>query len=112
MQPVVDARLTVALGQPGFERLPHGVTHGLQGEVDDRGGAADRRGDGAGAVIVGRHRAAEGHIQMSVHVDAAGHHQQACGVDHRVSRGGKVGADLQDGLAFEEHSRRAAGRQR
>ncbi len=40
---------------------------------------------------------------MGVNVDAAGHHQQAGGVDDRVARGGNVRADLLDGLAVEEH---------
>ena len=102
MQPVVDARLAVALGQPGFQSLAHGVAPGLQGEVDDGGGSAYGCGDGAGAVIVGRYGAAEGHIQMGVHVDAAGHHQQAGGIDHGVAGGGNVGADLLDRLAVAE----------
>ena len=81
----------------------HGVAHGLQGEIDDGGGAAYGGGHGAGAVVVGRDGSAEGHIEMGVHVDAAGHDQQALGIDDGVAGGINAGADLGDGFAVEQH---------
>ena len=102
MQPVVDARLTVALGQPGFQSLTHGVAAGLQGEVDDGGRSAHGCSDGAGAVIVSRYCAAEGHIEMGVHVDAAGHNEETGRVDYGVAGSGNVGGDLLDRLSVTE----------
>ena len=46
---------------------------GLDGEIDDGGGAAEGRGARAGLEIVGGGGAAERHVEMRVHVDAAGH---------------------------------------
>ena len=102
MQSIVDAGLAVALGQPGFQSLTHGVAHGLKGEVDDRGGSAHGCGDGAGAVIVGGDCAAEGHIKMGVHIDAAGHNQETGGVDYGVAARRNVGGDLPDRLSVTQ----------
>ncbi len=102
VQSEVDARFAVALGQPGFQSLGHGVAARLKGEVDDGGGSADGCGDGAGAVIVSGDGAAEGHVEMGVHVDAAGHNEQTRGIDDGVAVGGDVGGDLLDGLAVKE----------
>ncbi len=102
VQSVVDAGLAVALGQPGFQSLTHGVAAGLQGEVDDGGGSAHGCGDGAGAVIVGGYGAAEGHVEMGVHVDAAGHNEETGGIDHGVAGSGNVGGDLPDRLSVTE----------
>ena len=102
VQPVVDAGLAVALGQPGLQSLTHGVAPGLQGEVDDGGGSAHGRGDGAGAVIVGGYGAAEGHIEMGVHVDPAGHNEETRGVNDRVPGSGNIGGDLADRLSVTE----------
>ena len=47
-----------------------------------RGGAAERRGHGAGAEGVDRARGAELPVQVRVHVDRAGHDQEPAGVVH------------------------------
>ena len=91
----------------------HGVARGLQGEVDDGRGSADGCGDGAGAVIVGRNGAAEGHIEMGVNIDAAGHHQQTGGIDHACGpSAGMLGATCGNRLAVDRARRLAAGRPR
>ena len=54
----------------------------LVGEVDHRGGAAERRRHGAGAEGVDRARGAELPVEMGVHVDRAGHDQEPAGVVH------------------------------
>ena len=53
----------------------------MNGEVDERGGAAEGRGDRAGLEIVGAGGAAEGHVEVSVDVDAAGEEEEVGGVD-------------------------------
>ncbi len=57
---------------PGVEGVAQRLAFVLNGEIDQRGGAAEGRGARAGLEIVGAGGAAEGHVQMRVHVDAAG----------------------------------------
>jgi len=52
----------------------------LDGEVDERGGASESGGDGAGLEVVGAGGAAERHVEMGVDVDAARDDQAAGGV--------------------------------
>jgi len=72
----------------------------LDGEVDERGGAAEGGGDGAGLEIVGAGGAAEGHIEVRVDVDASGDYEHANGVDdaRRVFRR-ELGGDGSDFIA-------------
>ena len=87
---------------PGVESLAERLAFVLDGEVDQCGGAAESRGDGAGLEIVGAGRAAEGHVEMRVNVDASGDDQTAGGVDHfaRVF-GGELGSDGGDFIAVD-----------
>ena len=73
-----------ALRHPVVERVPHRLAAVLDGEVDEAGGAAERGGDRAGLEVVGRVGAAERHVEVRVHVDAAGHHVLARGVDRAL----------------------------
>ena len=54
----------------------------LNGEVDQRGRAAESRSAGAGFKIVGAGGASEGHVEMRVHVDAAGENIFSSGVQN------------------------------
>ena len=74
----------------------------LNREVDDRRRAAERRGDRAGLEIVGRGRAAERHVHVGVHVDAAGQDELALGVDDPIGRHRQGRADGGDLLALDE----------
>ena len=99
-----------ALPSAFFHQVSSAVAHlgaaRLDGEIDDGCGAADGRGARAGLEVVGGIGAAEGHVEMSVRVDAAGQQQQAGGIDDYVRcRGGNAGADFLDGSR-----RRSAGR--
>ena len=59
---------------------------------------------GAGGVVVGGDGAAEGHVQVGVHVDAAGHDEQACRIDDVCGHAASMSAaDLADLLAFDQH---------
>ena len=69
---VVDGGFVVGLGHPGVEGVAESLTFVLDGEVDERGGAAEGCGDCTGLEIVGAGGAAEGHVEMRVDVDAAG----------------------------------------
>jgi hypothetical protein len=81
VQAVIDAGFALGLFPPGVERVAHARAFGLDGEIDDGGGAAEGRRARAGFEIVGGRGAAEGHVEVGVDVDAAGHHQHAGGVD-------------------------------
>jgi hypothetical protein len=99
---VVGHRFVVGFFHPGIEGLAERVAFVLDGEVDERGGAAKSGGDGAGLEIVGAGGAAKGHVEMGVDVDAAGDHQAAGGVDN--ARGivrGKLGGDGGDFVAVD-----------
>src|SRR5260370_6238691 len=78
---VVGDRFGLGFLHPGVESLAQGLSFVLDGEIDERGGAAKGCGDGAGFEIVRAGGAAEGHVEVGVHVDAAGEHEVIGGVD-------------------------------
>src|SRR5439155_5130927 len=65
-------------------------------------GAAEGRGAGSGLEIVGRDRAAEGHVDVGVRVDAAGQDQQAGGVQDRVGLDLQTAADRGHDRVFDQ----------
>jgi len=69
---VVGDGFVVGFLHPGVEGLAERLAFVLDGEIDERGGAAKGGGNGAGLEIVGAGGAAEGHVQMGVDIDAAG----------------------------------------
>ena len=97
-------RFAFGLLPPGVERVAHACAAGLDGEIDDGGGAAERRRARAGFEIVARSGAAEGHVEMRVHVDAAGQQQHAGGVEHlSPAARGNARADFLDAFAFDQN---------
>ena len=103
VQAVVDAGFALGLLPPGVEGGAHLRSAGLDGEIDNRCGPADGSGPRAGLEVVGGCGAAEGHVEMSVRVDAAGQKQQAGCVDDGLrGRCGDAGADLLDDCAVDE----------
>ena len=89
---VVGHRLARRLAHPVVERVPHRLAAVLDGEVHEAGRAAEGRRDGAGLEVVGGGGAAKRHVEMGVHVDAAGHHVLAGRVDGAV---GAIALDRQ-----------------
>ena len=69
---VVADGLARGLAHPGVEGLAQLLAFVLNGEVDQRGRSAEGGGARAGFEIVGAGGAAEGHVEMRMHVDAAG----------------------------------------
>ena len=84
VEAVVDRAVPVGLVVPLGEPVHHVLAGALHGEVDDGGDAAPRRGDRAGLERVGRGGATERELHVGVHVDAAGDHVLAGGVDLAV----------------------------
>ena len=78
---VVDERLPLRLLHPVVGRLVERLAGIGNGEVDHGRDAAPRAGAGAGAVVVGRDGAAEGQLEMDVHVEHAGKDVVPGGVD-------------------------------
>ena len=75
----------------------------LNGEVDNRRRPADGRGPRTGQEVVGGFRAAEGHIEMSVRIDATGQQQQPARIHHLVRRAGRnARANLLDRRAVDQ----------
>src|SRR5579859_4168252 len=70
---------------PGIKGLPQSLSFILNGKIDERGRAAEGCSDGAGLEIVGAGGAAEGHIQMCVHIDTARNDEKSCGIDDAAS---------------------------
>ena len=76
---------------------------GLDGEIDERGGAAKRRRARAGFEIVAGRGSAEGHVEMRVDVDAARQQQHAGCVDHAAGvLGGQRWRDVADLFAIDQ----------
>ncbi len=108
VEPVVDAGLALGLGVPGVQRLAQRAALGLHGEVQQRGGAAPGGRAGPGLEVVGGERPAERHVQVGMHVDAAGDDVLAGGVDGLVDGAGEgIGAgrveQCRHGLAVDQH---------
>ncbi len=81
-----------------------GLAFVLDGEVDERGSAAEGGGDGAGLEIVGAGGAAEGHVEVGVDIDAAGNHEAAGSVDNAPGIfDGKLGREGSDFVAVDAH---------
>ena len=102
VEAVVDRGLALGLLRSTFPTRGAASASVLNREVDDRRRAAERRGDRAGLEVVGRRGAAERHVHVRVHVDAAGQDVLALGVDHLVGRHGQRRADGRDLLALDE----------
>jgi hypothetical protein len=100
---VVDAGFAGGFGAPDLKRFGEGMAAGLEGEVDDRGGASDGGGAGAGEVVVRGGGAAEGHVEVGVDVDASGENEEVPSVYDLVAFGGDVRGDLGDDLALNEN---------
>src|SRR5262249_12666063 len=94
----VDGGFVVGFLHPGVKGVAEGLAFVLDGEVDQRGGAAKGGGGGAGLEIVGAGSAAEGHVEMGVDVDAAWEQEEIVGID---DLGGVLGRELRgDGGDF------------
>src|SRR5690606_20601040 len=86
VEPVVDRTVAVGLLTPRLVSLHEAPASGLDGEVDDRGGATPGGRPGAGLEGVGGEGAPERQLHVGVDVDAAGDDVLAGGVDRLVGR--------------------------
>src|SRR5207253_6038535 len=101
---VVGDGFVVGFLHPGVESLAEGLAFVLDGEVDERGGAAEGGGDGARLEIIGAGGAAEGHVQVRVDIDPAGDDQAAGGVqDEGGIFRGELGGHGGDFVAVDAH---------
>ena len=99
---IVDGGPALGLGVPVVERGDGRRAAGLNGEIDNAGGAAEGRGAGAGLERVRRLGAAERHLHMRVRIDAAWNHQLAGGVDHPIRVDLEIASDDVDGRIVDE----------
>ena len=106
---VVDAGLAVGLLVPRVEPLAERSAARLDGEVDDRGRAAERGGARPGLERVLREGAAERQLHVGVDVDRARDDPFAGGVDRRVGGGLEIGTDEGDALPVDEDIRPRRG---
>ena len=103
VQAVVDRGLAAGLPQPRVARRLERLAHSLHREVDDRGGAAERRGHGTRVEVVRREGPTEGELHVGMHVDAARDHVLACRIDAFRARRLEVLPDHRDLLVLDEH---------
>ena len=82
MERVVGHGFAIGLFHPRVEGMAQRLAFVLNREIDQRGRAAEGRGARAGLEIVGAGGAAERHVQMRMHVDAAGNDDAALGVEN------------------------------
>src|SRR5215208_4184301 len=99
---VYDGFVPGLLG-PCVERTGEGAARFLQGEVDDHGRTAGRRGLGARGPVVRRDSAPEWHVHVSMGIDEAWHYQLARGVDGIGVLIVEVRADRDYLLVLDEH---------
>src|SRR5439155_19625744 len=97
----VDQLLAVRLRPPLLERGPERPALRLDHEVDVTGRPAEGRRRLARLDVVDRHRAAEGHVEVRMRIDAAREHILAGGVDHPVGRHVERFADQRDRLVLD-----------
>jgi len=103
VEAVVDGRLSVRLLHPRVPCVVQRLTLVLNREVDHGRCAAMRSGDGARLEVIRRRRPAKRHVEMRVHIDAAGEEVLALCVDDaiRVHRQRRTnGGDL---FTVDEH---------
>ena len=103
VEAVIHAAVAVCLGVPRVQPLAQRVAAALGGEVDDRRGAAEGRGPGAGLEGVLRGDVADRQLHVGVGVDRARHHELARSVDHPVRRPARARLHCHDALAVDEH---------
>jgi hypothetical protein len=114
--PLDHATVQCRVAQPGRDLGALGACHveralpgTRDGEVDDRGRAAEHRRGRALAVVVERGVLAGGEPDVAVRVDATGQHQPAACVDHRNVRVDRRAPCEQRGhhTVADEHVRRS-----
>jgi hypothetical protein len=115
VEPVVGAGVALRLRVPRVQALAQRPAPGLDGEVDDRRGAAERRGARAGLERVLGEGPAEWQLHVRVHVDRAGDDVLAGRVDGAVRATlrpvrpgellGQPTPDRGDGLPVDQHVR-------
>ncbi len=98
----VDDLLPLALSVPDVERLAERLARGLDAEVDVRRRPAERGRRLTGLDVVDRGRAAEGHVEMRMRVDAARQDVAPGGVDDAVGFDVERLADHRDPLSLDE----------
>src|SRR5687767_933113 len=81
METVIDDGFAFSFLVPVVYAFDQRLAFVLYGEIDDRGGATVRGGDGAGVKVVRGLRAAEGQLHMRVWIDPTGDDEFARGVD-------------------------------
>ena len=87
MKSVVDGTVSIRLLHPSLEPVHEVLLFRLDGEVDDRGGAAPCGGSGTGLEGIGCLGAAKWELHVSVHIDAPRDHIFPRGVDDLVRAG-------------------------
>jgi hypothetical protein len=102
VESVVDEGLTLGAGLPLIEGLAQRAAPGLDGEVDVRRRASERRGGVAGDEIIARGDVLQRHVEMCVDVDPAGEEEAARAVDDPRAVAGEIRADRGDALALNE----------
>ena len=93
VEAIVDGSLAFGLLVPYLQRLGQSLASLLHDKVDNAGGAPHRRGDGAGAEVVGGDGAAKGKVQVRMRINTARYDVFAGGIDDLFGVGRQVGPD-------------------
>ena len=106
----IRANLRLGLAVPFVDGVLQRTVGSRQTEVDEHGGAPGGGGPCARFEGFRRRRSHEGHLEMSVRINAARHHVSSLGVDIFVA--GEVRSDLLDRFVLDQNVRleRAVGR--
>ncbi len=93
MEAIIDGRAPGRLAVPGVQGGNGRGALGLDGEIDNSGGAAKGRRAGAGFESVGSGGAAKRHLMMGMGIDAAGDNQLTVGIYDMICIDLQIAAD-------------------
>ena len=102
VEAVIDAGPALGFFPPCVERVAHARAAGLDGEIDDAGGAAEGGGAGAGLEIIGRGGAAEGMSRCVWASMPPGMMYMPVASIMRAAAASGIPRDFLDGLAFDQ----------
>ncbi len=109
---VIDRRFAGGLSVPRLDRVGERIALLMQREIDDRRRAAERRRRRSRSEVVGRRRAAEGHVEVRVRIDQPRENVRPDCVEGRVTVALDFASDGRDRAVFDEHVRRTEVRRR
>src|SRR5271157_131063 len=81
MKRIIANRFAGRFLHPGIKSRSQSLPFVLDGKIDQSGRAAESRGARSSLEVIRARGAAEGHVEVGMHVDSAGKHILTCRID-------------------------------